>query len=228
MARFTPGAALAALSGSVSAITFGRSRTGPVMRSVETRSRKSSPIMLGNSANLVLAAQTWRGFNEPRRRRWSTAAALAPRVDALGRTYTLTGYSYYIECACRALSSGLVAPADPPARVNQPSPVLTIGTVNIVAGVLQVARGPSSPNVQARILSMSRPFSPGVGFMHHVETRVIAMGAGTGNANRYNAYSAAWFPLGSQHLGMRVIVRLSNIGGQGADVNTIEQWLTLT
>jgi hypothetical protein len=228
MARFTPGAVLAALSGSVGGLTFGRGRTGPVLRSLSSRSFKPSAIMAATSANLVLAAQTWKGFAEPRRRRWSTAATLAPRVDALGRSYTLTGYAYYVEVACRALASGLVAPADPPARVVQPSPVITFGNVNIAAGVLQVARGPSSPNVQARILSMSRPFSPGIGFMHHVETRIVAMGAGTGNANRYAGYSAAWFPLRAEHIGMRVIVRLTNVGGQGIDVNTLEQWLTLT
>lgn len=228
MARFTPGAAMSALSGSVGGVTFGRDRNGPIMRSCQTRSTRPNQLMATSSATLVAAAQTWRTYADARRKRWEAAARTTPRQDSLGRTYYLSGYSYFCECYCKALASGLVPGADPSPQVPQPAPVLTFGTVSVATGVLQIQRGPTSTAVAARVVSASRPLSPGQSSFHHVETRICFMGAGTGMANRYNNYSSAWFPLGSQHIGMKVLFRLQNVSDRGMNATTVEAVLTLT
>lgn len=134
MAIFTPGPAVASISGSVGGQTFSRNRGGQYMRRRAIPSRVTSPAALNVKALLAAYSQGWQGLTSAQRAAWLEYARQTPVLNSLGNSFTRSGQQAYVACNTRiALAAGTAITAPP--IVNAPDALLTYTqTYDIGAG----------------------------------------------------------------------------------------------
>ncbi len=134
MAKFTPGPAVAAVSGSVGGTTFSRNRYGAYMRFRAIPTVSVTSYALTAKARLATASQAWQSITGDQRLAWNQWARTNPIVGSLGFPQILTGHAAYVGNHTRALVYGGTPLTEPPVS-QAPAPLQTLSlTADIGAG----------------------------------------------------------------------------------------------
>lgn len=150
MAKFTPGPAIAAASGSVGGTVFSRNRYGAYTRN------RAIPVNPGTSFQLAVRAElgnlstAWGGLTAGQRLAWQEWANQNPIVDALGQSQILAGNAAYIQLNARLLRAGLTTSATPPIVVSPDALTTLTMTGDIGLGAFELVFTPT-PLVDDRL-----------------------------------------------------------------------------
>lgn len=125
MAKFTPGPAVAAVSGSIGGTVFSRNKGGAYMRFRAVPTTSSTDFALNAKARLSTASQAWQTLTVGQRGSWKQWALQNPITDVLGFPRALTGHQAYVSINARRAAVGDVPLAEPPI-VPAPTGLLTI------------------------------------------------------------------------------------------------------
>lgn len=131
MAKYTPGPAVASVSGSVGGTVFSRNRFGQYMRRRALPVQPNTQYQEEQRGFVGAASQAWQGLTEDIRRAWATFAQNNPMVDRLGQTQILTGHQAFVKTIIRQVRLGGSPTFLPP--VAGPPPALA--TVSLTCDI---------------------------------------------------------------------------------------------
>ena len=131
MAIFTPGIAVAAISGSVGGSTFSRNRGGQYIRRRAIPTRSTTSFATNAKARLAHASQEWQSLSAPQKLSWEQYADANPATNALGNQVTLGGAMMYSRFHTRADLAGQTPLVVPPIIAAPPS----LESLSLVADV---------------------------------------------------------------------------------------------
>jgi len=139
MAKYTPGPAVAAVSGSVGGTTFSRNRGGQYMRRRAIPTRSTTVYAQLAKAILAARSQAWQSLTAAQRAAWLGYAQQFPVLNTLGNSFTRSGQQAYVAINSRlALASAALLTAPP--IIAPPPPLLTYTqTYDIGAGSVAAA-----------------------------------------------------------------------------------------
>jgi hypothetical protein len=124
MAKFTPGIAVAAVSGSTGGTVFSHNRYGAYMRTRAIPVKSTSDAALNAKQQLAQASQAWQTLTAAQRLSWNGWALTNPIVNTLGFKQVLTGHAAYVGLNSRLAHDGIAAITDPPV-VPAPTGLIT-------------------------------------------------------------------------------------------------------
>jgi len=115
MAKFTPGPAVAAVSGSVGGTTFSRNRYGQYMRFRAKPVVSTTPEAQEAKGILTTQTQNWQNLTDAERLAWKQYAETHLVTNSLGVAVTLTGHQAYVGINARIDKANGTLLTDPPA-----------------------------------------------------------------------------------------------------------------
>lgn len=125
MAIFTPGPAVAAVSGSVGGTVFSRNRGGQYMRRRAIPTNPSSPDQLTIRAIFSAQSQDWADLTAAQRASWELWAEQNPITNALGNSILKSGHQSFVGINSRLDLLAQVALTAPPI-INAPTALDTL------------------------------------------------------------------------------------------------------
>lgn len=132
--KYTPGIAVAEMSGSLGGTTASRNRGGQYFRRRAIPTRVTSTYAQNAKAILAAASQGWRALTAAQRAEWEAFSKQHPIVDALGKSFTKSGQQAYVAIRCRLAQASAALITAPPISAA-PAPLLTFTqTYDIGAG----------------------------------------------------------------------------------------------
>jgi hypothetical protein len=133
MAKFLPGPAAAAISGSVGGTTFSTNRFGPYMRrrTIPTNPNTAFQVLARNRLQTV--SQAWQALDPDEQEAWRQWAQTNPIVNTLGQPQVLAGHQAFAQINSRllAMSQALI---DTPPAIPAPVPLLTASVASSAGG----------------------------------------------------------------------------------------------
>lgn len=152
MAIFTPGAAIAAASGSVGGTTFSHNRGGPYIRRRAIPVNPQTPRQLAIRSFITYASQGWRTMTSNDQVAWQTWAQLHPITNALGNSITLTGHQAFVQLNARLLHDTQPPITTPPLDAP-PVGLLTLAfTADIGLGAVAASWTPTPMIANERVI----------------------------------------------------------------------------
>lgn len=176
-------------SGSQAGTTRSHNRFGQYARTraipVNPRSTQQGAVRARLSAN----AAAWRALTANQRAGWSDLADSMNRSDALGQSYTLTGFLAYVSVNNNNVAAGNAIVADAPA-LTTPSAILT-AVITLTAASFSVAYTATPLGTGARLFSYVSPQrSAGRNFEGDFRLLAVSAAAAASPAVLFTAYSA--------------------------------------
>ena len=142
MAKFTPGALVGQISGSVGGTTFSHNRYGPYMRRRAVPVTSTTPAALAAKAALAAGSTAWQALAAASKLAWNSWALTNPITNSLGQTQTLTGHQAFTGLYARALRAASPTLELPPLE-PAPAPLTSLTqTCDIGIGTFQLAFTP--------------------------------------------------------------------------------------
>jgi len=159
MALITTSAAIARISGSIGAVNFARTRSGPVARQRLRRTRSSSARQLEQRALLANAHAEWLALTDDNRAAWSAAARHHPRPNRLGIPRTLSGWQLFASLLSTRGYEVLEQWATPP-RIQKSFPIYNVAIAEAPGPAYNITWDPytSIPTKSCQLFA-SRPVS---------------------------------------------------------------------
>jgi hypothetical protein len=156
------------------------------------------------------AAAAWRTLTDAQRAGWSTLGDSMTRNDALGQSYTLTGFQAYCSVYTNLLNIGGAILSDAPALAT-PS-ALTSATITTTGGTLSLAYTPTPLPAGAKLMVFAGPGrSAGRGFEGDYRLTHVSAAAAASPANILADYTAKW---GVPVVGRKIFFSLQvSVGG---------------
>lgn len=155
-------------------------------------------------ARLAVNSAAWRALTALQRSGWDSLGASMTRTDALGQTYTLTGFQAYCSVNNSNLAAGNAVVSAAPALVT-PSALAT-ATITLTAATFSVAFTPTPPAAGQRVfVYCSKQRSAGRSFEGDLRLIHVSAAAGASPANIFSEYTAR---MGTPVLGNRVFLAL--------------------
>ncbi len=114
MAIYTPGPAVAAISGSVGGTTFSRNGGGAYMRNRAVPVTSTTPDALAAKARMTTQSQGWRALTDAQRLSWRSFALQNPVPNALGFPNVLQGNAMFIRINTFLQQSNNAVLTEPP------------------------------------------------------------------------------------------------------------------
>jgi hypothetical protein len=142
-------------SGSVGGVTSAHNRFGQYRRARSIPVNPNSPKQGQVRARLSANAAAWRTLTANQREGWDSLGMNVQRNDALGQSYTLTGFMAYCMVNNLNLTAGNAIVADAPA-ISTPS-TLTTATVTLTAAAFSVAFTVTPLAAGARLFAFASP-----------------------------------------------------------------------
>lgn len=125
MAKFSPGPAVSAVSGSIGGVTFSHNKGGAYMRTRAIPTNPSTPAQLARRAALAAMSIAWRVLSDAQRDSWDNYGRQNPVTDALGASILLSGHQTFVGLNSRILMDAGVQINEPPI-VGAPAAFRTI------------------------------------------------------------------------------------------------------
>lgn len=113
-AIFTPGPAVAQISGSIGGTTFSHNKGGAYMRNRAIPTNPSSEAQLARRATLQTLSSAFQDLTSAQRKDWVEWARQNPGTNALGASFNMTGHQAYIKLNSKVVLSGNTAIVSPP------------------------------------------------------------------------------------------------------------------
>jgi len=125
MAIFTPGPAVAAVSGSVGGTVFSRNAGGAYMRIRAVPTTSTTADALAAKARMTTQSQGWRALTDAQRTSWRSFSLQNPVPNALGFPNVLQGNAMFIRINTLLEQSGNTTLTEPPTAAP-PTGLLTL------------------------------------------------------------------------------------------------------
>lgn len=143
MAKFTPGPAVAAVSGSVGGTTFSRNRYGAYMRFRAKPVISTTPEAQEAKGVLTTQTQRWQNLTDPQRLAWKQYAETHLVTNSLGVAVTLTGHQSFVGINARLDKANATLIDIPPAAAAPEGLQTLILSTDIGLGTFDVAFTPT-------------------------------------------------------------------------------------
>jgi hypothetical protein len=178
-------------SGSQAGTTSSHNRFGQYTRNrsipVNPRSTQQGVVRSRLSAN----AAAWRALTTLQRTGWSDLAVSMNRTDALGQSYSLTGFLAFVSVNNNLSAAGAAGLSDAPA-LTTPDGLLT-AVITLTAGTLSIAYTVSPLPTGTRLFSYAGPQrSAGRNFENDLRLIAVSAAAAATPANLFTAYQTKW------------------------------------
>ena len=176
-------------SGSQAGTTRSHNRFGQYARTraipVNPRSTQQGAVR----ARLAANAAAWRALTSAQRAGWSDLADSMNRSDALGQSYTLTGFLAYVSVNNNNVAAGNATVADAPA-LTTPSALLT-AVITLTAASMSIAYTVTPLTAGSRLFSYVSPQrSAGRNFEGDFRLLAVSAAAAASPAVLLTAYTA--------------------------------------
>lgn len=209
MAKYTPGAIVSEIRGTIAATTHSRNRGKAIMRNRVTPINRRSPGQSSRRQRLASFASQFRGLTQAQIAGWNSAALNFPRQDNLGQTIYLTGEQLFCQLNINLQLIGASAITDAPAPSS--FEVLALGTIVLEDdNTMTVAFTPTPvPTGFNLVVRATAPKSAGRSFVSPSEFRYIqnVAPAGTSPVDISTAYQAVWGSLANA-VGQKVFIEI--------------------
>lgn len=170
MAIFTPGVAVAQISGRVGGTVFSHNRGGQYVRNGSIPSVVQTQKATDYKGYLGLASQGYANLTDAQAAAWREYAANHPVTNRLGRSHTLTGNNWFVACNSRLLAAGQSAIDLPPAY-PAPQGVL-ISSASVAAGAGTATITLSTTPLGANSIAWIRAARVGSGRITNVKNKL--------------------------------------------------------
>ena len=211
MAKFTPGAIISEIRGTIASTTFSKNAAGAIIRNRVKPINRNSNAQNAVRQSFASISSLWRGLTQPQRNSWIEATPDFPYQDSLGQTKQLTGAQLHQKLNLNLLSIGESPITTAPPQTSFPE--LAVGAVSPAAATFTVAFTPDPvPAGFAMKVFATRPLSPGIDFVSKSDFREVTFldPADTSPADIFSDYTAKVSALTGQ-AGKKVFVELQYI-----------------
>lgn len=132
---------ITAISGTTGGTTFAYNRAGKYVRNWAKPTNPQTDVQTANRALFGFLSQAWGSLSLEEAAAWREAAKAQTRTNALGDSYTMTGFTYFKSVNQNLINSGLAdsVAALPPSIVDAPDPMVEGFTVEMDGGILDSA-----------------------------------------------------------------------------------------
>lgn len=211
MAKFTPGAIISEIRGTIASTTFSKNAAGAIIRNRVKPINRNSNAQNAVRQSFASISSLWRGLTQPQRNSWIEATPDFPYQDSLGQTKQLTGAQLHQKLNLNLLSIGESPIQSAPPQTSFPE--LAVGAVSPAAATFTVDFTPDPvPAGFAMKVFATRPLSPGIDFVSKSDFREVTFldPADTSPADIFSDYTAKVSALTGQ-AGKKVFVELQYI-----------------
>lgn len=197
-------------SGSSGGVTSSRNRFGQYRRTRATPVNPNTPAQGQARARMSANAAAWRTLTDAQRSGWSALGESMVRTDALGQSYSLTGFMAYCSVNGNLLNLGSAVLTDAPVLVT-PS-ALTSATITTTGGTLSIAYTATPLPAGAKLHVFAGPGrSAGRGFEGDYRLVFTSAAAAVSPANVLAGYTAKFgVPVVGQKIFFSLVV---SVGG---------------
>lgn len=176
-------------SGSLAGTTSSRNRFGQYHRTRSIPVNPASSAQGTSRGRLSANAAAWRTLTDLQRAGWRDLGASMTRTDALGQSYTLTGFMAYCSVNGVLAASGGTLLSDAPALTTPPS--LLTAALTITAATASVAYTATPLGTGAKLLVFASPQrSAGRAFEGDYRLVHTSAAAAASPANIFSGYQA--------------------------------------
>ncbi len=174
-------------SGSYAGITSSRNRFGQYVRSRATPVNVDSTAQATQRSILSVNAAAWRGLTSTQRAGWNDMALSVVRTDALGQSYTPTGFQAYVSVNNVLAVMGSALISDAPA-VSTPAGLLT-ATLTGTTSTLSLAYTTTPLTTGAKLIVSAAPQrSAGRSFEQDFRKIFVSAAAAASPANIFTVF----------------------------------------
>ena len=189
-------------SGSEAGLTYSRNRFGQYVRTRATPVNPNSTAQGQVRARLSANAAAWRELTAVQREGWDSLGQQMVRTDALGQSYSLTGFQAYCSVNNNNLCAGnsvvSAAPAlETPSAIVTCTPTATAATFSIAYTVTPLPAGARLFVFCGNQRSAGRQFEGDLRLVH------VSAAAAASPANVFTAYEAKF---GTPVVGNRIFI----------------------
>lgn len=172
-AKFTPGAIVSEVRGTIAATTYARNKGGAVIRNRIVPINRRSNLQSTRRQILASLSSSFRGLTQTQISGWNSAALNFPISDNLGQTIYLSGQQLYVRFNANLGLIGAAAITNAPAPTSFAIIALTTLTATAGTGAITVAFSPTVPAGYALAMFATRPLSAGKSFVGESEFRFL-------------------------------------------------------
>jgi hypothetical protein len=191
-------------SGSLAGQTSSRNRYGQYRRTRAIPVNPSSSFQGSVRTRLASLAALYKALTSAQQAGWESLGASIVRVDSLGQSYTLNGFSAYVSVNCVNLAAGDPVVSAAPGMVS-PTGLLT-ATITLSAAAFSIAYTATPLGTGARLFVYASPQrSAGRSFEGDYKLVHVSAAAAASPANVFAAYVAR---CGTPIVGQRVFLKL--------------------
>lgn len=196
-------------SGSVAGTTSSRNRFGQYRRTRAIPVNPASSFQLTQRARLGGNAAAWRALTSAQRAGWNDMALSLTFTDALGSSYSPTGFNAYVSVNNNQLDAGNAVLADAPAIVTPVA--LSFGAITLTAAAFSIIYAVTPLPAGNRCFTyVSAQQSAGRSFNADFRLLQVSAAAAASPVNAYAAYVARF---GLPVVGNRIFVRIRCYSG---------------
>jgi hypothetical protein len=197
-------------SGSVGGVTSSRNRFGQYRRTRATPVNPRSAGQAQSRSRMSVNAALWRTLTGAQRAGWMDLGLSMVRNDALGQSYTLTGFQAFCSINNTLASSSAAGVTAAPALITPPG--LLTGVLTATAATLSLAYTVTPLGAGVKLQTFASPQrSAGRSFEGDFRQLQVSVAAAVSPADLFAAYSAKF---GAPVLGNRIFVSaVCTVGG---------------
>lgn len=174
MAKFTPGAIVSEVRGTIAATTYSKNKGGAILRNRVTPINRRSTNQTQRRQILAALASAWRSLSQANRDSWNNASPNFPQSDNLGQTIFLTGEQLYVRCNANLILTGNAQITSAPAPTSFDVLAFTSLTATADDGAISLAFTPTVPTGFEMVVRATPPISPGVSFVPQSKFRFLS------------------------------------------------------
>lgn len=189
-------------SGSVAGVTSSRNRFGQYRRTRATPVNPNSSAQGAVRARLSANAAAWRDLTDLQRAGWESLGAMMVRTDALGQSYSLTGFQAYCSVNNNNVAAGNAVVSAAPAMLTPSAfetltPTITAATFSVAYTLTPLGAGQRAFVFASPQRSAGRSFEGDLRLIH------VSAAAAASPANVFSGYTARF---GTPVVGNRIFV----------------------
>jgi hypothetical protein len=191
-------------SGSYQGLTSSRNRFGQYVRARATPVNPNSVQQGIVRSRLTLNAAAWRSLTANQRASWTSLGSQMVRTDALGQSYSLTGFQAYCSVNNNNLACGVAVVSAAPVLATPPG--LTTATVTLTSAAFSIAYTTTPLAAGVKLMAFASPQrNAGRSFESDYRLIAVSTAAAASPLDIFAAYSAR---LGAPVTGNRVFLAL--------------------
>lgn len=172
MAKFTPGAIISEIRGTIASTTFSKNAAGAIIRNRVVPINRNTTAQSNQRQVFANVSSSWRGLSEAQRNSWIAAAPDFPYQDSLGQTKYLSGAQLHEKLNLNLEVIGQPAISTAPSQTSFPA--FELGAITATASAFTAAFTPTPvPAGYTAVFYATRPLSAGKSFVNKSDFKLV-------------------------------------------------------